>query len=78
MTADAAVLALGGASWPRLGSDGAWVPVLAAKGISVRPLRPANAGFTAAWSPVFAERFAGAPLKRIALRFGPAQVRARR
>ncbi|MGX7705826.1 NAD(P)/FAD-dependent oxidoreductase [Methylobacterium sp. Gmos1] len=75
LTVDAVVLALGGASWPRLGSDGAWVPVLAAEGVSVRPLRPANAGFTAAWSPVFAERFAGAPLKRIALRLGADQVR---
>ncbi|KMO34962.1 NAD(FAD)-utilizing dehydrogenase [Methylobacterium tarhaniae] len=73
--ADATVLALGGASWPRLGSDGAWVPVLAAEGVSVSPLRPANAGFTAEWSPVFVERFAGAPLKRIALRLGDEQVR---
>ncbi len=75
LRADAVVLALGGASWPRLGSDGAWVPVLQEEGVAVSPLRPANAGFTAAWSPVFAERFAGAPLKRIALRFGPDQVR---
>ncbi|MFH6783637.1 MULTISPECIES: TIGR03862 family flavoprotein [Methylobacterium] len=75
LRADATVLALGGASWPRLGSDGTWVPVLEEGGVSVSPLRPANAGFTAAWSPVFAERFAGAPLKRIALRLGPAQVR---
>ena len=72
---DAAVLALGGASWPRLGSDGAWVPVLAAEGVAVRPFRPANAGFTAAWSPLFAERFAGAPLKRIALGLGSEMVR---
>ncbi|KMO32002.1 NAD(P)/FAD-dependent oxidoreductase [Methylobacterium aquaticum] len=75
LRADATVLALGGASWPRLGSDGAWVPVLEAQGVAVSPLRPANAGFTAEWSPVFAERFAGAPLKRIALRLGPTQVR---
>ncbi|WP_425352625.1 TIGR03862 family flavoprotein [Methylobacterium terrae] len=75
LSADATVLALGGASWPRLGSDGAWVPVLAAEGIPVAPLRPANAGFTAAWSPVFAERFAGEPLKRIALRLGSGTVR---
>ncbi|MGF3022158.1 NAD(P)/FAD-dependent oxidoreductase [Methylobacterium aquaticum] len=75
LRADATVLALGGASWPRLGSDGAWVPVLEAQGVAVSPLRPANAGFTAEWSPVFAERFAGAPLKRIALRLGPIQVR---
>lgn len=75
LRADATVLAVGGASWPRLGSDGAWVPVLEAQGVAVSPLRPANAGFTAEWSPVFAERFAGAPLKRIALRLGPTQVR---
>ncbi|WP_245524213.1 NAD(P)/FAD-dependent oxidoreductase [Methylobacterium nonmethylotrophicum] len=75
LRADATVLALGGASWPRLGSDGAWVPVLETAGVPVSPLRPANAGFTAAWSPVFAERFAGAPLKRIALRLGADQVR---
>lgn len=75
LRAEAVVLALGGASWPRLGSDGAWVPVLEAEGITVSPLRPANAGFTAAWSPVFVERFAGAPLKRIALSLGSTQVR---
>ncbi len=75
LRAEATVLALGGASWPRLGSDGAWVPVLEEEGIAVNPLRPANAGFTADWSPVFAERFAGAPLKRVALRLGAAQVR---
>lgn len=73
--ADAVVLALGGASWPRLGSDGTWVPVLEEDGVAVSPLLPANAGFTADWSPVFAERFAGAPLKRIALRLGATQVR---
>ncbi|PIK70079.1 hypothetical protein CS379_26525 [Methylobacterium frigidaeris] len=75
LNADATVLALGGASWPRLGSDGAWVPVLEAEGVSVNPLRPANAGFTVDWSPIFAERFAGAPLKRIALHLGPDHVR---
>ena len=69
------LLALGGASWPRLGSDGAWVPRLAAEGIAVAPLKPANVGFTVAWSTVFAERFAGAPLKRIALSIDGASVR---
>ena len=72
---DVAVLALGGASWPRLGSDGAWVPILAREGIPVAPLRAANAGFTVGWSAVFAQRFAGVPLKRIALSFGAARVR---
>src|SRR5690348_5962357 len=51
--AGATVLALGGASWPRLGSDGAWTELLAAKGIAISPLRPANCGFAVAWSDVF-------------------------
>lgn len=63
----AAVLALGGASWPRLGSDGAWPALL--PGIGVAPLRPANCGFAIAWSEVFRRRFEGQPLKRIALEF---------
>ncbi|MGI9479547.1 MAG: TIGR03862 family flavoprotein [Hyphomicrobiaceae bacterium] len=67
VTADATILALGGASWPRLGSDGAWVPLLTGEGISVAPLRPANVGFQIAWSKVFLERFEGKPLKNIAL-----------
>ncbi len=65
VSADAIVLALGGASWPRLGSDGAWVEVLRAAGIAVAPLQPANCGFRVAWSAHFRERFAGAPLKSI-------------
>ncbi|WP_332680980.1 NAD(P)/FAD-dependent oxidoreductase [Bosea sp. (in: a-proteobacteria)] len=65
----ATLLALGGASWPRLGSDGGWQAILAAKDVAVAPLRPANAGFAVAWSPVMRERFSGAPLKRIALSF---------
>jgi uncharacterized flavoprotein (TIGR03862 family) len=69
------VLALGGASWPRLGSDGDWVEVLRAHGVAVATLRPANCGFLAAWSPFFAERFAGSPLKAIALRHEGARVR---
>lgn len=67
--ADATVLAMGGASWPRLGSDGGWVGALQEAGIAVRPLRPANCGFLHPWSPVFRERFAGAPLKRVTLAF---------
>ncbi|TXM60456.1 TIGR03862 family flavoprotein [Methylobacterium sp. WL120] len=63
----AVLLALGGASWPRLGSDGAWVPMLENLGVAVAPLRPANAGFVVAWSEHFRERFAGQPLKRIGL-----------
>ena len=73
--ADATVLALGGASWPRLGSDGAWAEVLAAKGVAVSPLRPANCGFTVAWSDIFRDRFEGQPLKGAALSFGSHTVR---
>lgn len=73
--ADAVLLALGGASWPRLGSDAAWVPVLREAGIAVSPLRPANAGFTLDWSPLFRERAAGEPLKRVALHFEGRTVR---
>lgn len=65
---DATLLALGGASWPRLGSDGGWVPLLAGRGVVVSPLRPANGGFTVAWSPQMKERFVGQPLKRIVIR----------
>ena len=73
--ARATVLALGGASWPRLGSDGAWVETLAAKGVSIPPLKPANCGFTVAWSEVFRDRFEGQPLKGVALSFGARTVR---
>lgn len=66
--ADAVVLALGGGSWAKLGSDGAWVPVLADRGIEVAPLKPANCGFDVAWGPYFRERFAGAPVKAVSAR----------
>jgi uncharacterized flavoprotein (TIGR03862 family) len=66
--ADAVVLALGGASWPRLGSDGAWVPSLLARGVDVAPLQPANCGFDIAWSAHLRGRHAGAPLKSVAIR----------
>lgn len=65
--ADALILACGGASWPRLGSDGAWVGPLGARGVAARPLQPANCGFDVAWTPFFAERFAGQPLKSVVL-----------
>ena len=71
----ATVLALGGASWPRLGSDGAWVPWLEAQGAQVEPLVPANVGFDVAWSAVLIERFAGAVLKPVVLTFGERSVR---
>ena len=64
---DATLLALGGASWPRLGSDGGWVSVLRDAGVQVTTLRASNCGVSIAWSDLFATRFAGAPLKRIAL-----------
>lgn len=73
--ASATVLALGGASWPRLGSDGGWAEILAAKGVTIAPLRPANSGFTVAWSDIFRDRFEGQPLKGIALSFGTSSVR---
>jgi len=66
-TAEAVVLALGGASWPRLGADGGWVDWLGAAGVGVAPLKPANCGFRVAWSAHLIDRFAGAPLKAIAL-----------
>lgn len=65
--AGATVLALGGGSWPQLGSDGAWAPRLAAEGFDVAPLQPANCGFDAGWSEHFSGRHAGAPLKPIRL-----------
>ena len=73
--AGASVLALGGASWPRLGSDGSWSDILAAKGVRVSSLRPANSGFTVAWSDIFRDRFEGQPLKGVALTFGTHSVR---
>ncbi|MBL8264405.1 MAG: TIGR03862 family flavoprotein [Xanthomonadaceae bacterium] len=63
--ADATVLALGGASWPELGSDGAWVDLLAQRGIEIAPLRASNCGFDIGWSAVLAEKHAGAPLKPV-------------
>ncbi len=71
----ATVLALGGASWPRLGSDGTWTAALERRGIGVSPLRPSNMGFAVPWSDVMRARFAGEPLKRIALTFDGTTVR---
>ncbi|RFP21952.1 TIGR03862 family flavoprotein [Duganella sp. BJB488] len=65
--ADAVVLALGGGSWARLGSDGAWVPLLAARGVGVAPLAPANCGFDVDWSEHFSSRHAGEPLTTVAI-----------
>jgi uncharacterized flavoprotein (TIGR03862 family) len=69
VNAQATVLAMGGASWPRLGSDGAWVPVLAGRSVDVAPLVPSNCGFDADWSAFFTERFAGEPLTTAAITF---------
>ena len=76
---DVLVLALGGASWPQLGSNGAWLPLLAARGVNIAPLQAANCGFdlgprragaeVAGWSPLFADKFAGLPIKPVALHF---------
>ena len=66
---DATLLALGGASWPRLGSTGAWTDILGKAGVAVTALRPANVGFDAAWSDVFRERFHGQPLKNVGVGF---------
>ncbi|GAB4523429.1 MAG: TIGR03862 family flavoprotein [Anaerolineales bacterium] len=68
LRAQAVVLALGGASYPRLGSDGAWVEILRARGVPIAPLRPANCGFEADWRAPLREKFAGAPLKTVTLR----------
>jgi hypothetical protein len=81
--AQVTVLALGGASWSRLGSDGAWVPWLQAQGVEVAELQPSNCGFDAPWSEHFRDRFQGAPLKSVALEWeewqeGPADAPVRR
>jgi uncharacterized flavoprotein (TIGR03862 family) len=67
--AEGVVLALGGASWPRLGSDGGWTPHLAGCGVQLAPFAPANCGFTIGWTEMFRQRFAGTPLKAVALRW---------
>lgn len=65
VAADACLLALGGASWPRMGSDAAWTALLSAKGVGIVPLKPANCGFDVDWSDTFRARFAGAPVKSV-------------
>lgn len=73
--ADVALFALGGASWPRLGSDGSWQFAFAEHGAGIASLRPANCGFLVSWSPIFREKSAGQPLKRILLRFEDQELR---
>jgi uncharacterized flavoprotein (TIGR03862 family) len=70
---DATILTLGGGSWPKLGSDAAWVPVLSQRGIDIAPLQPSNCGFDVGWSNHFRERFAGEPLKSVVLTFTNSQ-----
>jgi uncharacterized flavoprotein (TIGR03862 family) len=67
VTSDVTILALGGASWPRVGSDGGWVGAFRRAGVEVRELRPANCGVRVDWTDDFAERFAGVPLKNVAI-----------
>ncbi|PKM13466.1 MAG: aminoacetone oxidase family FAD-binding enzyme [Gammaproteobacteria bacterium HGW-Gammaproteobacteria-3] len=74
----ATVLALGGASWPQLGSDGAWTAALQARGVGIAPLQSANCGFDVAWSAYLREKFAGAPLKSVALTLTDAKGRSER
>src|SRR5690606_13179212 len=69
----ATVLALGGGSWPQLGSDAAWVPWLEAKGVDVAPLQSANCGFNVQWSPHLQTRFAGAQVKPVVIAFTDAE-----
>lgn len=68
VTCHAALFAFGGASWPKLGSNGAWVKLFAAQGIDIAPLRSANCGFDVQWSDFFAERFAGEPVKSVTIK----------
>lgn len=75
VNAAATILALGGASWPHLGSDGSWTGALRQAGVAVAALRPSNSGFRANWSDIFRDRFAGEPLKSIALSFGGTRLR---
>ena len=72
---DVAILALGGASWPKVGSDGEWAPMLRSDGIDVTELRASNCGVDVAWTAVFVERFAGEPIKNVALTVGDRTVR---
>ena len=69
IVADVVVLALGGGSWPQLGSDGAWTEILTQRGVDIAPLLPSNCGFEVSWSAFFRERFAGAPVKPVVATF---------
>jgi len=71
----ATLLAFGGASWPKFGSDGSWVSILESKGVNIAPLRPSNCGFLVSWSERLTTKHEGAPLKNIALSFGDQQIK---
>ncbi|MFC7064875.1 TIGR03862 family flavoprotein [Brucella rhizosphaerae] len=70
VSCDAALFAFGGGSWPKLGSNGAWCGLFKEQGIAIAPLRPANCGFDVNWSDIFAERFAGEPVKSVTITSG--------
>ena len=69
VNSDLTILSLGGASWPQLGSDGSWVNILKKYNIEVSKLQPSNCGFFVNWSKIFADRFAGKPLKSIKIKY---------
>lgn len=75
VVSDATILALGGASWPKLGSDGGWTGLLTAQGVQVQPLKPANCGFDIPWPVGLAAGFGGVPLKTVSLSFAGGIVR---
>jgi uncharacterized flavoprotein (TIGR03862 family) len=77
-SADATILALGGGSWPQLGSDGAWTSLLEQRGVAVAPLLPSNCGFDIGWTPFFRGRFAGEPVKSVIVSYTDREGRARR
>ncbi len=72
--ADAVLFSLGGASWPRLGSDGSWQQYLSARGVKIAPFEPSNCGFVINWSDLFKQKFAGQPLKPVVLKVGAREV----
>ncbi len=74
---DAVILAMGGASWPKTGSDGSWVKILQQQGFTISPLKPANCGFDVKWSEHFRDRFQGTPLKTVLINFQPTHGQTR-
>jgi uncharacterized flavoprotein (TIGR03862 family) len=72
---DVAIFALGGASWPRLGSDGSWQAAFASRGVEIESLKASNSGFLLSWSDIFKSKFAGEPIKRARFRFSEHEAR---